>query len=180
MRYLAARAVLHEHDHDALYLTLLGQLGCADCDRQTVQHHLDELADVFDAAAAVAETPFFFSADITGAARPVALHGSQALVDAGDHREAVFWIVATFARCQQVFAADGSADLYGESAARFRAAVRDLLGIRDTAALLARRDAVGALLPELWEAAAAIASRTTSRTESVRRGRPGPRREESA
>jgi hypothetical protein len=98
-RYLAAREVLHEHDQDARYLTLLRLLGCADCDRQTVQEYLDRLAVTFDQAAALAKTPFFFSTDITGAARPIAIDGSQDLIDNGDHREAVFWIIATSISC---------------------------------------------------------------------------------
>jgi hypothetical protein len=36
LRYLAARGVLHDHNLDDLYLTLLTLLGCADRDRQTV------------------------------------------------------------------------------------------------------------------------------------------------
>ena len=35
---------------------------------------------------------------ITPAARPIAIDGSRELIEAGAHREAVFWIVATFAR----------------------------------------------------------------------------------
>lgn len=159
LRYLAARTVLRDHDQDALYLTLLRLLGCADCDPGTVQRHLDQLAVTFDQAAAVSRSRFPFSSDITGAARPIAIAGSQELVDGGDHREAVFWIVATFARCQQILAADAPATLQHDAELRFRAAVTDLLGVRDTADLLARSRAVRGLLPALRASAAAIAGR---------------------
>ncbi len=163
LRYLAARRVLHDHDQDDLYLTLLRLLGCADCDRQTVQDHLDRLAVTFDQAAAVSQTPFFFSTDITPAARPIAIDGSQDLIDNGDHHEAVFWIIATYARCQKIFAADAPAHLRHNAELRFRAAVTDLLGIRDSSGLLSRRKAVRELLPALRESAASIATRRAYR-----------------
>lgn len=73
---------------------------------QRGQHHLRELATTFDATVQVAKTPFFFSSDITPTARPIAIDGSQRLIDSGDHHEAVFWIIATFARCHTILAAD--------------------------------------------------------------------------
>lgn len=163
LRYLAARAVLHDHDQDALYLTLLRLLGCTDCDRQIVQHHLDRLAVTFDQAVVVSQTPFFFSTDITRTARPIAIDGSQDLIDNGAHRESAFWIIATYARCQKIFAADAPTRLRHDAELRFRAAVTDLLGIRDTAGLLRRRQVVRELLPALRESAASIANRTAYR-----------------
>lgn len=97
LRYPAAREVLDEYGHADLYPQLLELLGCAQVTRERVQEQLSELARTFDATAAVARTPFFFSADITPAARTVPIDGSQELIDRGDHREAVFWIIATFA-----------------------------------------------------------------------------------
>lgn len=161
LRYLAAREVLRDHDQDALYLSLLRLLGCDDCDRQSVQHHLDRLAVTFDQAVPVSRTPFFFSTDITRAARPIAIDGSQHLIDGGDHREAVFWIIATYARCQKIFAAEAPAHLRDDAELRFRDAVTDLLGVHDSADLLDRREAVRALLPALRQSAATIATSTT-------------------
>ncbi len=154
--YLAAKRTLHDHDQDGLYLPLLRLLGCADCDRQSVQHHLDQLAVTFDQAATVSHTSFF-STDIAQAARPIAIDGSQDLIDTGDHREAVFWIIATYARCQTILTADAPAHLRHYAESEFRAAVTDLLGIHDTAGLLGRREAVLELLPTLRESAAGIA-----------------------
>jgi len=107
-----------------------------------VARHFDRLAGVFDEAAAVGRTRFFFSSAISAQARVVAIDGSRALVDAGDHREAVFWVVATFARCRQVLAAD--AGRAGERA--FREAVGELLGVHGPDDLRARAAATLALL----------------------------------
>ena len=108
LRYLAAREVLQEYGYEDLYWELLALLGCADWMPQQVQRHLDSLERTFDAAAAVAETPFFFSSDITPAARPIAVDASRELIQSGFHREAVFWIVATFARCHMILGTDAS------------------------------------------------------------------------
>jgi hypothetical protein len=155
LRYLAARDVLLEYGHDGLYLDLLKLLGCAHLPPQRVEHHLGELARTFDAAAAVAKTPFFFSTDITATVRPVAIDGSRELIRAGDHREAVFWIVATFARCHKILAADAPHDLQRALAPAFEAIIADL-GITSTNALIHRAEEVIEFLPRLWETTEAI------------------------
>lgn len=148
LRYPAARKVLDDYGHSDLYPDLLRLLGCANLPAHRVQHHLDALAKTFDATAAVARTPFFFSSDLTPAARPIAIDGSQTLIDAGDHREAVFWIVATFARCHTVLAADAPG-LHDALAPAFREAVAEL-GVRSTDDLLRRAGEVTRFLPRLW------------------------------
>ncbi|MFD6277959.1 hypothetical protein ACFWFI_20675 [Streptomyces sp. NPDC060209] len=154
LRYPAAREVLTDHGHPGLYPELLGLLGCRNLPAGRVQHHLDELTRTFDATAPVARTPYFFSGDLTPAARPVAIGGSQDLIDRGDHREAVFWIIATFARCHTVLAADAPA-LHRSRTPAFEAAVADL-GIGSSGDLLRRADEVLRFLPRVWRTAEAI------------------------
>lgn len=156
LRYLAAREVLMEYGHGGLYLELLKLLGCTEMTPQRVEHHVTELARTFDAAAAVAKTPFFFSTDISAEARPIAIDGSLELIRAGNHHEAVFWIVATFARCHKILHADAP-DLGREHAAAFDAVIADL-GITSADDLLPRAEAVIRFLPRLWETAEAILS----------------------
>ncbi|MFB7307570.1 hypothetical protein [Streptomyces sp. NPDC056192] len=154
LRYVAAREVLATYGHDHLYPELLELLGCARLSAPVVRHHLDELADTFDTTARVAGTPFPFSSDITAQARPIAIDGSRLLIDRGDHREAVFWIVATFARCHTILAADAP-ELHAARTPAFRAAVADL-GITSTDDLLRRAEDVGRFLPRLWRTAEEI------------------------
>ena len=73
--------------------------------------------------------------------RPVAIDGSRELVDGGNHREAVFWVVATAARCQAALNALAPA-LAAEREPAFRALVADLTGLRTPADVLTRRDAL--------------------------------------
>jgi hypothetical protein len=138
LRYLRAREELP--DRPDLYERMLELLGCAGVDASAVSRHLDRLTEVFDRAVAVGPTPFPFSSDISAEARPVAIDGSRALVDAGDHREAVFWIVATFARCRQ---------LLGGSSRTFEAALAELVGVHGPDDLRARAAATLAFLPQL-------------------------------
>lgn len=106
LRYPAARELLRAYGRMDVYEELLGLLGCAHMTRERVSAHLATMTRAFDAAAAAARTPFPFSADVAEAARPVAVDGSADLVARGLHREAVFWIAATYARCLKILAAD--------------------------------------------------------------------------
>ncbi|OLT05976.1 hypothetical protein BJF90_18895 [Pseudonocardia sp. CNS-004] len=157
LRYRRARDVLH--DRPALYARMLELIGCVDVDAAVAARHLDRLEEVFDEAAAVGRTPFFFSSDISADARPIAIDGSRALLDAGDHREAVFWIVATFARCQQILDADAPPERTRAAEHAFRTALAELTGVRGPDDLHSRAEATLAFLPELDDVTAAILGR---------------------
>ncbi|MFI5527707.1 hypothetical protein ACIA8O_04030 [Kitasatospora sp. NPDC051853] len=147
LRYLRAREVLAEHGLSVHYPELLRLLGAEELTPGQVRHHLDTLAVTFDETVAVARTPFPFSTDISPQARPIAIDAAHHLVARGDHREAMFWTVATFARCHTVLAVDAP-DTHERLTPHFTAAVADL-GINTTGELLARRKATLAALPGL-------------------------------
>ncbi|WP_053375910.1 hypothetical protein [Paenibacillus sp. FJAT-27812] len=155
LRYVAAREVLLEYGFSNLYEELLELLGCSHLTPELVEYHLGELARTFDAAAAVAKTPFFFSSDITAEARKVAIDGSHELIRAGLHREAIFWIVATFARCHTILAADASPELQESLTPAFKAVIADI-GIHAPHALINRSKKVLEFLPALSKATEAI------------------------
>jgi hypothetical protein len=115
LRYPAARKVLDPADYERLVRLLVpGELSA-----ERVRVHLDGLEAVFDAVASRGRAAYPFGSDLRPEARTVAIDGSRALVEAGLHREAMFWIVATYARCHTVLADVGPA---------FEAAVADLDG----------------------------------------------------
>jgi hypothetical protein len=153
-RYLAARALLADYGHLAFYETLLELLGCGQMPQERVAQHLTALTAAFDAAKAVIRTPFPFVADISDSARPVAIDGSWELLERGDQREAIFWMVATYSRCLDVFAHDAPHLLAAFDPA-FRALLADL-GITSFADLQQRAEQVVATLPRLWAVAEAI------------------------
>jgi len=154
LRYLAAREVLAGYGLGDRYPELLELLGCARLSCDQVAGHLDGLARTFDATAAVARTPFFFSSDVTPLARPVAIGGCRELVERGDHREAVFWMVATYARCHTILAVDAP-DLRRELKPEFDAVLADL-GIGSAGDLRHRAGQVRDALPGLRQLAATI------------------------
>ncbi|WP_412539489.1 hypothetical protein R8Z50_27085 [Longispora sp. K20-0274] len=154
LRHLAVRGVLADYGLSDGYPELLELLGCATMTPATARRHLDALAVTFDAAAAVARTPFPFSSDITPAARPIAIDASRALIDRGLHRETVFWTAATFARCHAILAAD--APEVGEKLAPAFVELTADLGVGTGADLERRTAEVLAYLPRLAETADAI------------------------
>lgn len=123
-RYAVARDLLEEYGKPRFHEALLKLLGCSQMSRQRVDHHLDVLAGAFDAARAVVQTPFFFASDISEVARPLTIDGSRELIQRGQHREAVFWIVATYSRCRKILHHDAPE----ETRARFEPGYLELLG----------------------------------------------------
>ncbi len=153
-RYLAARTLLAQYGKLDFYEELLELLGCATVSQNQARRHLAAMTEAFDAAIPVVRTPFFFAADLSQDARPVAIDGSRDLIERGDHREAVFWLVATYARCQHVFLADAPA-LAEQFAPGFAALVGDL-GIHSFADLRQRAVQARGFLPRLWSETEAI------------------------
>lgn len=160
-RYLAARELLTADGHLDFYEPLLELLGCTEMSQTRVQAHLDSLTAAFDVAKGVIKTPFFFAADIDDLARPVAIGGSQELIDQGNHREAIFWIVATYARCQQVFYHDAAPQIQEQFTPGFRQLLADL-GLQTFADFERRRSAVKAFLPQLRTMAETVMADTAA------------------
>ncbi|MFE9250535.1 hypothetical protein [Streptomyces sp. NPDC007088] len=163
LRYPAAREVLSDFGRLDLYPALLDSLGCARLPARVVRRHLATLAETFDATAGTARTPFPFSSDLTARARPIAVAGGAALIADGLHREAVFWIVATLARCHTALAADAPHE-HARRWPAFAGVLADL-GIHTPADLRRRaRSTVRDLLPRVSAAA-----------EEIRAAHPGIR-----
>ena len=153
-RYLAAREALADYGHLDLYPALLNLQGCRRWTSEQATRHLDAMAEAFDVASAAVRTPVFYATDISAEARLIAIDGSRGLIARGDHREAVFWIVATACRCQMILAADAP-----EEVARFAPAFRELLadlGVASFADLRRRRAETTALVPAVWAVVEAI------------------------
>jgi hypothetical protein len=154
-RYLAARELLADYGHVDFYETLLRMLGCDQMSREIVAHHLTALTEAFDAAKAVVKTPFPFASDISDIARPITIDGSWDLVERGYHREAIFWMVATYSRCQKVLYHDAPAEMQDRFGPGYRRLLGDL-GISSFADLQQRKEQFEIFLPHVWEVAEAI------------------------
>ena len=154
-RYVAARELLADYGCLGFYEPLLELLGCAQMSRMRVEQHLAALTDMFDAARTVIKTPFPFASDISDVARPIAIGGSQDLIEQGYHREAVFWIAATYSRCQQALSVDAPVEMSEKSGRGYRQLIADL-GITSFSDLQQRGEQVREHLPRVWEVAEAI------------------------
>ncbi|MFC4120810.1 hypothetical protein [Nonomuraea zeae] len=150
-RYAAVRELLVEHGRADFHEGLLDQLGCAGLGPEQVKAHLAALEQVYDATAGLRVPSYRFDSDITPAARPVAIDGSRELIERGLHREAVFWLVATYARCLAKREAAGATGYTEE----FQELLADL-GAETFTDRRRRGDRVLAALPGLWQTAMAL------------------------
>ncbi len=154
-RYVAVRELLIDYDHLDFYPTLLDLLGCTEMGRTRVEHHLAALTAVFDVAKTVIKTPFFFVSDLSELARPIAIDGSWEIIKHGDYRAAIFWIVATYSRCQKVLYQDASVAMQEQFDPGYRALLADL-GITSSTDLQRRGEQIRDSLPQVWAVSEAI------------------------
>lgn len=148
-RHVAVRDLLRNYGFTDTYDELLKLLGSAKMSRARVELHLEGLAEAFDAASEVIHSPVFFASDLSAAARPIAIDGSREMIATGDHREAMFWIVATWCRCMHVFH-DDAPELEAEHLPVFRELLADL-GITSFADLQRRTTQTEAFIPDVWD-----------------------------
>jgi hypothetical protein len=158
-RYSAVRDLLAEHGRLDVHEELLALLGCADMSRSQVEHHFAAMTEAFDAARGVIKSPFFFAADISDVARPIAIDGTWEMIERGFHREAMFWIAATYSRCQKVLQTDAPPDLRDQFTPGYLATLTEM-GISSFADIVQRSDQVRAFLPRLMSIAEEIIAAT--------------------
>ena len=148
-RYQAVKEVLVQYGYDAIYQKLLELLGCKELTPQGVKIHLKNLEKTYDAAVKAARTPFPFREDITVKSKIIAIDGSYRLIEEGYHREAVFWMVATYARCHKILAADAPAGIQKELLPDFKNFMQEL-GISSDKDIISRSERGIQFLSELW------------------------------
>lgn len=101
-RFVAAKAVMPAN----AYEELLSLYGFQSITPHQAQTWLDETADILDATREHAErSERFWATDLL--APEIAIGGSQELINTGLYREALFWIIATRARCLVLFHDEG-------------------------------------------------------------------------
>jgi hypothetical protein len=172
-RYEATRTLLSDYGLGEFYEKLLSLLGADRLTKGCVQDHVSSLEEAFDAASAIITSPFPFAGDISKVGRPIVIDGSREMIAAGHHQEAVFWVVATYARCMSVFATDAPREVYRRYEVGFRSLLADL-GIASSVDLLRRGAQVKAFLPEVEAVAQAMiaANPEIGESELERMSRP--------
>lgn len=154
-RYVEVRKLLAEQGRKAYYEELLELLGCAEWTRRQAATHMDAVERAFDCAKSLPKGEYSFAADISDAGRPVAIEGSRALIGQGSHREAVFWMVATYSRCRWIFDYNGRGESEDRHWQDYLSMLNDL-GVGSRADFESRRRQALAFLPGVMEMAEAV------------------------
>ena len=98
-RFVAAKRVMGAHEYEQM----LALFGFDSVTAEQAQSWLDDTATLFEHTGPLAtDSDRFWASDIQEGARAISIGGSQKLIDEGFHREALYWIVATRARCLTV------------------------------------------------------------------------------
>ena len=71
---------------------ILDLWGCAHLERDQVIGYLQECVQAFDRSVEVISTPFLGDWNLHAYSRPYLVDGSYEMINAGSHREAMFWI----------------------------------------------------------------------------------------
>ncbi|SDN01302.1 hypothetical protein SAMN04488137_3061 [Fictibacillus solisalsi] len=153
LRFAKAKEVLENYHLEGFYEELLTLLGYSHFTPKRVEYHLNHLEKTFDAAVNVSRTPCLFSTDISKDSRPIVMEGSRELIKKGLHREAVFWIAATFTRCHTILAAD--ADLHSSFFPSFHELLNEL-GVASLPDIIKKSQQILDFLPDVWDAAEKI------------------------
>ncbi len=84
--------LLDEQVRPDLHEAALTLMGSAHLRRADVQAMLEQFVHAFDRAVEVYQTPIPYGFALRPHVRPYHVEGTQEMIDAGQHREAVFWI----------------------------------------------------------------------------------------
>lgn len=152
-RYSAARRVLERYGMEGFSARLLSLLVPEPLGRERLSAHMDRLEETFWLACGTSgpSVSYPFRSDISPQGAAAAIGGSRELLASERPEEAVFWMLATFARCHIILEWDAPA-LERERRPAFRALLADL-GIRGAEDFSARLGQIKAFLPALEAAA---------------------------
>ena len=158
-RYVEVLGLLHGRGRPDFHEELLQHLGCSTWSLSQAERHLERVGNAFDRAKFLPKGEFPFGADISDAARPVAIGGSRELIEQGFHREAVFWMAATYSRCLWVFDFNHNSESDDCLRKGYLSLLGDL-GIRSCTDLESRCSQVLAFLPRVMDLADDIMATT--------------------
>jgi hypothetical protein len=105
--FLHLRGLLAEYGRSDLYEVILGVFGIQAATPERVEVLLVEGAALFDQAVGVRRTPHPFQHKLHAHLRPYFVASCRAMLDVGEHREALAWLTAFYLACSDVLVADG-------------------------------------------------------------------------
>ena len=105
---VVSRDILSQYGYDHLHEEMLDIYGSRSATASSVQALIPPLMELFRRAIVVSKTPFFFSFEFEPAAEPLFQNGIQEMIDSGDHREAMLFVLFLHAVCGQAIVFDGT------------------------------------------------------------------------
>lgn len=105
---VVSRDVLTPHGYGPLHEEVLNILGSHNATPVLVQAQLLPMLEIFRRAVIVTRKPFFFQFELDASAEPIFHQGTQEMIDGGDHREAMLFILFVYSFCGQAIENDGS------------------------------------------------------------------------
>lgn len=155
-----ARAVLQAHGFGEFAVRLEAALGCSGVSAEELLPHMDALERTYyramDTQGPSAE--YAFRSDIRPDAKAVAIDGTRELLLGGAPSDAVFWMIATFARCMIILRMDDIAAY--EACLPDMLAFASALGVGDAEAVAGRQRLALDVLAEAGKIAKMIAATT--------------------
>ena len=101
------RQLLGQEDRSGLFEETLAVLGFDAVTPEVALGHLEQTAVAFDAAVPITRSPTPFAYKLRPHLRPYLVDGTRAMIAAGDHREAMWWIAAWTFACGEALRCDG-------------------------------------------------------------------------
>ncbi len=111
-RYVTLHKLLSRYGQTEFYESVLNFAGFSSVTKNEAENHLLSLTDIYDKACEYLHSPYAFAVDISPDSRKIAIEGSQELISNGFHREAMFWILATYCRCLHILFTDAPAEVH--------------------------------------------------------------------
>jgi hypothetical protein len=149
------RELLEAQGRSDLHEAALTLFGSAHMSRTDVQAMLDRSVLAFDRSVEVYQTPTPYGFTIRPHLRPYLTEATQEMIDEGNHREAMFWIMALAGESYLILQNDAPAVEKPEFAAQLQA-MHDALGYTSTEAWAERLDSAERLAKEIYSIADAL------------------------
>lgn len=147
--------VLKRRNRLDLQERLLEIMGVAGFDKARVDAHFQSCVDTYSRAVEVFQTPFFFSNEVEGGAREIAIDGTNEIRRIGLDREAMFWIHFVYSNAQKVIQNDAPESEKTQYLERYLHDIAEL-GFHTESDFEQRKEMNKALAPQIMEAAAQI------------------------
>jgi len=153
--WLVTAEVLEKYGYSAFLERMLTQVGSVNMSRAQVEALFRAYVSAFDSAKVLVKTPFWGSTSISDSARPGMVDRVGAMIEAGRHREAMFWIAFFHMWCHKAIVNDAPPDMQVQEAPTYQQLI-SVLGLTSLDEIHRKHKSTEAYIAEVWQVAEAI------------------------